>query len=69
MTESVFLDIPDDCQQKILGGIKNPSEVYSLGTTNYGQFKKERPAAAAFNGNPSVVYVTESGLTNYGQAK
>ena len=60
-------DLSDSQAEIISGGVNNPSSLYGLGSTNYGQFKKSNPALAAIDGNPSVAYYP--GATNYGQFK
>lgn len=73
MINALFSDLSEASSQEISGGIdlnsKNPSIVYGVPGTNYGQLKKFNPLAAAADGNPSIVYLTLDGRSNYGQAK
>lgn len=74
MINALFSDLSEDSAEKICGGVttRNPSTVYAVNpqnSFNYGQFKKENSVLAEIDGNPSVVYLTTEGLTNYGQAK
>jgi len=73
MSNALFSDLSEVSSQEISGGAdlnsKNPSTVYGVPGTNYGQRKKSNPLVADADGNPSVVYLTLSGPTNYGLAK
>jgi hypothetical protein len=67
MNEFRCQEISDSRSQLISGGANNPSSLYGLGTTSYGQFKKSNPNLAAVDVNPSVAYYPAA--TNYGQCK